>query len=406
MQKTILIITALVIVFSLNIAFAANTPNGQPFNALWQAIVLLEEKINNIQLLPGPQGPQGEPGPRGIQGPPGQPSWDENRIANLEARVAHLESLHPATTTPEELILWNNYTPVSDRTLGPIIETGNSTKARLVFDWKPGIPGHTCQYAYTYYDAAQNETYYSTFLYMPGGCVDTVEIPLPVGTSFIRVDAWTPPSGTLNATLTLIPYQNPEPPNQEAIINDNFNTYVNGSIIGQGGWTNYSNGDNFIIQSSTVNEGPKALYINSVADSVITKTGNSLTDGRQKIYIRTQDRTNWGQYPDGNVQVRVSQGQPHVSNIFAAVSFKKDGNVAYYDPIGDVYTNFAIYNDNEWVLLEIEWRSSDNTARYRINNGTWTAWGTFAGSALFTDFNSVGLDHYSAPGGVYFDTLY
>lgn len=110
--------------------------------------------------------------------------------------------------------------------------------------------------------------------------------------------------------------------------------------------------------------------------------------------------------PDGNAQVRISQGQSFVSSIFVAVSFKSDGNVAYFDPaVG--YTNFATYTDNKWNKLVIEWRSSDKTARYKINNGKWTNWLTFVNAASFTTFDNIGFDFNlpSGSGGVYFDTL-
>ncbi len=191
------------------------------------------------------------------------------------------------------------------------------------------------------------------------------------------------------------------------IIKDGFDTYVNGSVVGQDGWTNYTNGDNFIVQNTTAYKSKKALHNNSLGDSVVTKSGASLSDGEQTVYIRTENRSNWGLYQDGNAQVRLSQGQSFQSSIFTAVSFKSDGNVAYYDPISDSYKNFDTYNDNQWTKLTIEWRSSDKTARYQVNNGTWTNWQTFKNSASFTTFDNVGFD-FDLPGGsggVYFDAL-
>jgi hypothetical protein len=65
---------------------------------------------------------------------------------------------------------------------------------------------HTCQYAYTFFDDTMTVTNYSTFLYFTGnGCVGIADIAIDVGTNYLRIDAWTPPYGTLNASLTLIP---------------------------------------------------------------------------------------------------------------------------------------------------------------------------------------------------------
>lgn len=219
-------------------------------------------------------------------------------------------------------------------------------------------------------------------------------------------------SGKIPRGLTQEPgIQSKLPTTSTGIIQDDLNSYTNGSIVGQGDWSSYVNGGNFIIQDSVTNEGLKALYNNTIADSVVTKAGVALSDGKQSFYVRTENRTNWGAYlPDGNVQVRVTKG-PWASGApglaFASVSFKKDGNVAYYDVVNDVYKNFDVYNDNEWTKLEIEWRSSDKMARYRVNSGTWTAWDTFANAGGFTNFDNVGFDFAlpSGSGGVYFDTL-
>lgn len=53
----------LVLVLGINIALAKDS--GNPFNTLWQAIAYLQEQIDDIELIPGPPGQQGEPGPIG-----------------------------------------------------------------------------------------------------------------------------------------------------------------------------------------------------------------------------------------------------------------------------------------------------------------------------------------------------
>jgi hypothetical protein len=200
-------------------------------------------------------------------------------------------------------------------------------------------------------------------------------------------------------------------PRLAAIVQDGFNSYTNGNLLGQGGWFDYKNGQNFKVQGDSVFEGTKAVYVNALADSVIVKSGNALSDGKQALYVKTQNRANWGYYVNGNAQVRLLKGTWGGSaefRNFLGVTFRSDGNVTYYDPINGVYQNFATYNDNEWTLLEFEWRSSDKKARYRVNNGAWTDWKPIAGKGTFTDFDSVGFDFFlpSGLGGVYFDTLF
>jgi len=97
--------------------------NGQPFNEIWNAIYDLQNQVNNIQLIPGPVGPQGEVGPKGDtgdrgeqghrgevgpqgesgqkgdtgdigpQGNDGLSNWDEDRISSLESSVAELRDI-------------------------------------------------------------------------------------------------------------------------------------------------------------------------------------------------------------------------------------------------------------------------------------------------------------------------
>ncbi len=198
------------------------------------------------------------------------------------------------------------------------------------------------------------------------------------------------------------------PPTLQPIVRDDFNEYQNGAVVGQGRWADYVHGENFVVQNSVAFRGRKALYNNSFGDSVVTKAARHQADGRQTVYVRTEHRALWGPYIDGNAQFRVTKGSwAGGTDIFAAVTFKRDGNVAYYDVANRVYRNFATYSDNRWTRLEIEWRSSDKTARYRVGEGMWTNWETFAGAASFTDFDHVGFDFYlpSGSGGVYFDTL-
>ena len=192
-----------------------------------------------------------------------------------------------------------------------------------------------------------------------------------------------------------------------SIVEDGFNSYANGSLVGQGGWRNYINGHLFVVQDSVVFEGTKAVRRgDSFGDSGVGKQGTPRANGKQSVCFRTENRERWGFYSlDGNAGVRVSQG--FNGTTFASVSLKREGHVAYYDPIRDVYTNFATYNDNEWTLLEIEWRTSDKKARYRVNSGAWTDWLIFRERDPFTSFDHVSFGFVlpSGSGGVYFDAL-
>ena len=53
-------------------SMAYAVPNGQPFQALWDAITDLQGQIDTIELTPGPQGETGPQGATGSTGPVGE----------------------------------------------------------------------------------------------------------------------------------------------------------------------------------------------------------------------------------------------------------------------------------------------------------------------------------------------
>ena len=189
------------------------------------------------------------------------------------------------------------------------------------------------------------------------------------------------------------------------IVEDNFNSYSDGSVVGQGSWRNRVNGDNFIVQSTTVLEGAKSLYINVVSDNVIVKKGTNLTDGMQTFYVKTEDRNSWADY--SRIDFKVMAGGWD-TGINCNVSLQWNGNIEYIDENGD-YNLFASFLDNEWTKIDVQWRQDDVSARYRVNDELWTDWYLFGGGGSFTGFDNVGIDFSllggSVSGGAYFDML-
>ncbi len=192
-----------------------------------------------------------------------------------------------------------------------------------------------------------------------------------------------------------------------AVVEENFNSYSDGVVVGQGGWYDRANGLPWVVEGSVVQEGAKAIYNNNTgADSVITKNngGNKLADGKQSFYIRTENRSAWNTRAT-NFQLGIFQGSwDGPSRV--TLGFEKDGHVNYVNGSNDARVNFDTYTDNAWNLVDIEWRSSDASARYRINSGAWTNWIPFTGGASFTGFDTVGfVTWYLGTGGVYVDSL-
>ncbi|MHA2330300.1 MAG: hypothetical protein ACXACR_17405, partial [Candidatus Hodarchaeales archaeon] len=61
---------------SLYTVVGSATPNGKPFQELWEAIEFLQEQIATIELIPGPPGPAGPVGPQGLPGKDGTDGRD------------------------------------------------------------------------------------------------------------------------------------------------------------------------------------------------------------------------------------------------------------------------------------------------------------------------------------------
>lgn len=122
MSKRLVLVSALVLaLFMGSRVIASSSPSGDPFQAVWDAINSLKQQVANIQLIPGPQGPQGLPGPQGERGLPGSPSWDEQRVQNIEGRVATLEQNLFAT---KDVVFFDSSTGLVNGSVSDPIETG------------------------------------------------------------------------------------------------------------------------------------------------------------------------------------------------------------------------------------------------------------------------------------------
>jgi hypothetical protein len=200
----------------------------------------------------------------------------------------------------------------------------------------------------------------------------------------------------------------PEPTTCTAVLCENFNSYTDGAIVGKNGWFDRESGTFYLVEGDIKQEGEKALSNHSnLSNSIITKnSGTALADGRQSLYVKTENRSGWGDYNRGeNVQIGLFQGSWDGPSR-TAIAFMKDGHVALsYGGVG--YVNFDTYIDGTWTLVDIEWRTIDQSARYRVNNGVWTDWTPIVGASSFTGFDTVGIVTFTlGSGGVYFDDLH
>ena len=159
------------------------------------------------------------------------------------------------------------------------------------------------------------------------------------------------------------------------IFTDDFNSYTDGDLNGQGGW---AGGTDFDIQGTTVCEGAKAVkLLQDAATQEIEKSGTLTNDGRVSFYARRSGNV-------GYAEVKLLEGTGNK----VWTDFDPNGNWRYHN--GGSYVVIGAISSNVWHLCEIEWRSSDHYARYRLNEGTWTNW-----DSAYSAWTS-GLDKLSA----------
>lgn len=152
------------------------------------------------------------------------------------------------------------------------------------------------------------------------------------------------------------------------IVSDNFNSYTNGNLEGQGSWSRGGIATEFDVEGTVVYEGAKAIKNNnnnSGSEVNIQKTGSLLNDGLITVYVRLDA---------GNGGFRLLEGA--TTRIKTQFINGGTGSAAFvYSDSLNVNVTFGVVPvAGTWYALQIQWRSSDHTVRYNINGGTWTAW--------------------------------
>ena len=177
------------------------------------------------------------------------------------------------------------------------------------------------------------------------------------------------------------------------ILVDNFNSYNDGDLNGQGDWS----GDvSFDVQGDVVfDDGgvtKKAVRLINVGDGAktISKIGNQVADGKITVYLRySSAATDAGfmLYEGNNVIVyfMLYGGQVWCHN-------------------GTTWIKFDFDPGKDWHSVEVEWRSSDKKVRYRVDEITWSSWDTAYGGNFVNYLNRVDFYHYYS-GTVYYDCI-
>src|SRR3989338_4805003 len=154
------------------------------------------------------------------------------------------------------------------------------------------------------------------------------------------------------------------------ILTDDFNSYSNGSIEGQGGWTGNGVNEFFTVQSSTVKEGTKAIESSLNFPFVglgVTKIGDLLSDGSVSVSVRRNATFTNGLF-------RLWEGNSIKVIVQFSSSSGNQGSIVYQDN-GGIFRHLSLMAPDTWYQLQIEWRSSPSQQlRYRVDEGMWTDW--------------------------------
>src|SRR3989344_516581 len=174
----------------------------------------------------------------------------------------------------------------------------------------------------------------------------------------------------------------------ETIFSDNFNGYDLGDITGKGGWL----AANYRVTDSSANEGNKSVIgRNSIAGGSggAIKSGNSVNTGKITFYVRRFDSNQPGVFSfklaEGSQTKIEVRGNWYTGDVFQYIN----GQTASYVGFGERFFQ------SQWYGVQIQWRSSDYSARYNINGGTWTEWAR-AIAPWTNGLDTVSLTNYNA----------
>jgi hypothetical protein len=171
---------------------------------------------------------------------------------------------------------------------------------------------------------------------------------------------------------------------------DDFNSYNDGDLNGQGDW--FGSAD-FDVQGITKYEGNKAIL--TTGDSTwIEATTTAQTSGIIGLYARQSVLTDYLQlYLYDNVSA------------IAGIQFDEAGRLRARNTTW--FTLIDPYKVDTWYWIEMEWRDTDGQARFRATEAGDTpgAWSDWKGNNDIRDIFKVHLRHTRANGTAFYDYI-
>lgn len=148
---------------------------------------------------------------------------------------------------------------------------------------------------------------------------------------------------------------------------DNFDSYSNGNLNGQGGWGVLigipENPDGFQVQATiTQGNSAKAVKILPGTQSTIYKS----------IGSKSGSIIGWLQDSTSSTTSSIGLYIHDEVGVVGELWFNDTGGIEFWGNTGEVI--LTDYSPDTWYEVEIEWRNSDGYLRARANSGAWSDW--------------------------------
>lgn len=178
-------------------------------------------------------------------------------------------------------------------------------------------------------------------------------------------------------------------PISPGIVTDNFNSYADGNLTGKNdgtGWAGAWSGDTaFQVQGTTVQEGAKAVSCTpgtSGAGKTISRSfSTGVTAGTISFDVRKTHTGDGG----GALEFQILEG----ATFRGRIQFN-DGENGKLELLG-VSPEVLVpsYITNQWYHCEIQFDTSTDQVRARVNGGNWTGWISFVGAVDATVIDGI-----------------
>jgi hypothetical protein len=181
------------------------------------------------------------------------------------------------------------------------------------------------------------------------------------------------------------------------IFSDNFNSYIDGNLDDQGGWTLLSgNEGGGQVQGITKYEGLKAVWFNNNA-TIYKKIGDPIDNGAIEVWVRVESITA-GQvsyislYNNGGSQV-----------VYCPINLDIGGSIQCFDMNTSSWVLIGSITAGTWTNFQIEWRTIDDNFKAKVGSENWSNW--LLGIAEFTTIQQLSIGSGTYGSDVWFDTI-